>query len=104
MDSCASAVILRGCEKILRHPESAKRDEGSQNTTSLQFRDPSPSTRLRMTDFFTTSESAKRDEGSQNTTSLQLRDPSPSTRLRMTENFTSSEPRRRLGPHERNKK
>ena len=44
-------VILRGCEKkILRHPESAKRDEGSQNTTSLQFRDPSPSARLRMTD------------------------------------------------------
>src|ERR1044071_52922 len=68
MDSCASAVILRGCEKILRHPESAKRDEGSQNTTSLQFRDPSPSTRLRMTGFFTASESAKRDEGSQNAT------------------------------------
>src|ERR1051326_378719 len=39
-----------------RHPESAERDEGSQNTKSLQFRDPSRSTRLRMTDFFTTSQ------------------------------------------------
>jgi NADPH-dependent glutamate synthase beta subunit-like oxidoreductase/NAD(P)H-flavin reductase len=38
-----------GEESPLRHPESAKRDEGSQNTTSLQFGDPSPSTRLRMT-------------------------------------------------------
>src|ERR1051326_9263552 len=48
----SASVRLRGCEKILRHPESAKRDEGSQNAKSLQFRDPSPSTRLRMTDFF----------------------------------------------------
>ncbi len=32
-----------------RHPESAKRDEGSQAATSLPFGDPSPSSRLRMT-------------------------------------------------------
>jgi hypothetical protein len=32
-----------------RHPESAKRDEGSQVAKCLQFRDPSPSSRLRMT-------------------------------------------------------
>ena len=29
-------VILRGCEEI-RHPESAKRDEGSQNATAVHF-------------------------------------------------------------------
>src|ERR1044071_5547686 len=33
-----------------RHPESAKRDEGPQNATDLPFGDPSPSSRLRMTD------------------------------------------------------
>src|SRR5204862_4616156 len=57
-------VILRredGSEAVknLRHPESAKRDEGSQNTKILQFRDPSPSARLRMTGFFT----AAQDDG-----------------------------------------
>jgi len=43
---------LRGREEIPVILKSAKRDEGSQNTKSLQFRDPSPSTRLRMTGFF----------------------------------------------------
>src|ERR1051326_6077358 len=56
----SSSSRLRGCEKSLRHPESAKRDEGSQNTKSLQFREPSPSTWLRMTDFFTTSQDDER--------------------------------------------
>jgi len=32
-----------------RHPESAKRDEGSQDATISAFGDPSPSARLRMT-------------------------------------------------------
>ncbi|PYQ30127.1 MAG: hypothetical protein DMF56_10430 [Acidobacteria bacterium] len=45
-------LLLSGREEIPRHPESAKRDEGSQNTKSLQFRDPSPSARLRMTGIF----------------------------------------------------
>src|ERR1044071_3128399 len=35
-----------------RHPESAKRDEGSQNAKSLQFRDPSPSNAAQDDGFF----------------------------------------------------
>ena len=34
-----------------RHPESAKRDEGSRDATSVAFGDPSSSSRLRMTEI-----------------------------------------------------
>src|SRR5436190_20806562 len=42
-------IVMLRVVKYRRHPESAKRDEGSQHAKSLQFRDPSPSARLRMT-------------------------------------------------------
>ena len=43
------AKSIHAVAALFRHPESAQRDEGSQNARYLPFGDPSASSRLRMT-------------------------------------------------------